>query len=214
MSHPHPKARPIPPHPLFAPESEETVWAGRFAYQILRFRFRRFDGTLSGLLTWELWRRGRAVAILPYDPWTDRVGLIEQFRLPALAAGLDPLLLECPAGLLEPDEDPDEAARRETAEETGLAPDRFARIGEFLLMQGGCDETVTFTAARCRLPEPGTHGDHGLASEQESTRLVVLTAADAFDAVATNGIRNAPTALALLWLQTRHAALRADWSTA
>jgi ADP-ribose pyrophosphatase len=213
MSLPHPKARPIPPHPLFAPHAEETVWAGRFAYQLVHFRFRRFDGAMSGPLTWELWRRGRAVTVLPYDPWADRVGLIEQFRLPALAAGLDPVLLECPAGLLEPDEDQDEAARRETAEETGLSPDRFARIGEFLSMQGGSDETIAFSVGRCRLPEPGTHGDHGLASEHEATRLVVLPAAEAFDAVTTNRIRNAPTAMALLWLQTRHATLRDEWST-
>jgi ADP-ribose pyrophosphatase len=213
MSSAHPKARPIPPHPLFLPESVETVWAGRFAYQLVRFRYRRFDGTLSAPLCWEVWRRGRAVAVLPYDPWADRVGLIEQFRLPALAAGLDPVLLECPAGLFDPEEEAAEvAARRETAEETGLCPDRFLRIGEFLLMQGGSDETVTFFLARCRLPEPGTVAQHGLAAENESTRLIVLPAAEAFAAVSANRIRNAPTALALLWLQTRHATLRQDWT--
>ena len=57
-------------------------------------------------LTWELWRRGRGVAVLPYDPAADAVALIEQFRLPALAAGLPGVMTECAAGLLEPGEDP------------------------------------------------------------------------------------------------------------
>ena len=39
--------------------------------------------------------------LLPYDPVADTVVLIEQFRLPALAAGLDPVLVELPAGLCD-----------------------------------------------------------------------------------------------------------------
>ena len=49
-------------------------------------------------------RRGRAAALLPYDPVKDCVVLIEQYRIPALAAGLDPVLAELPAGLCEEDE--------------------------------------------------------------------------------------------------------------
>ena len=96
----HPKAPPVPPWPGLAGLEDEVVWGQRFALQRVRFRHARFDGTPSGILTWELWRRGQGVVILPYDPVTDRVALIEQFRLPALAAGLPPVMTECPAGLL------------------------------------------------------------------------------------------------------------------
>ena len=82
----HPKAPPIPPWPGVEVLEDRVVWAERFALQRIRFRYTRFDGTPSGTLTWELWRRGQGVVILPYDPATDRVALIEQFRLPALAA--------------------------------------------------------------------------------------------------------------------------------
>ena len=78
----HPKAPPIPRAPGLAVEADEVVYANRFAMQRVRFRYTRFDGSLSGLLTWELWRRGSGVLMLPYDPATDRVALIEQFRLP------------------------------------------------------------------------------------------------------------------------------------
>ena len=77
----------LPSHPDVRIEADQRVWDGRFPLDVVRFRHRRYDGTMSGPRTWELWRRGRAAAVLPYDPIRDAVVLIEQFRLPALAAG-------------------------------------------------------------------------------------------------------------------------------
>ena len=99
MSNVAPAALPL--HPDVSVEAEQRVWDGRFPLDRVRFRYRRFDGSMSGVLTWELWRRGRAAALLPYDPTADAVVLIDQFRLPALAAGLDPVLVEIPAGLAD-----------------------------------------------------------------------------------------------------------------
>src|SRR5262245_53233947 len=109
----HRFAPPIAPTPGLVVEADEVVFSQRFAMQRVRFRYERFDGRLSGPLTWELWRRGRGVLVLPYDPLTDRVALIEQFRLPAHAAGLPGMQKELPAGLLEPEEDPARAGVRE-----------------------------------------------------------------------------------------------------
>src|SRR3954451_1836793 len=107
------KAPLIPPHPGLEVRADEVVWDGRFPLQRVRFTYERFDGSRSGELTWELWRRHAGVAVLPYDPVADAVALIEQFRLPALAAGLDPVMIECPAGLQEVGEVPEQVARRE-----------------------------------------------------------------------------------------------------
>ncbi|MFC3000118.1 NUDIX domain-containing protein [Falsiroseomonas tokyonensis] len=208
----HPKAPPIPPWPGLEVLEDEVVWGQRFALQRVRFRHARFDGTPSGVLTWELWRRGQGVVILPYDPVTDRIALIEQFRLPALAAGLPPVMTECPAGLLEAGEDPEVSGARELAEETGLTARAMAPIGAFLLMQGGCDERVHFLCACVDLSETGAT-THGLATENEETRVMVLPAADVFAMVADNRIQNAPAALALLWLQVNRARLREEWTT-
>lgn len=206
----HPKAPPIPPHPGLEVIEDDVVWAQRFALQRVRFRYRRFDGSPSGILTWEMWRRGQGVVILPWDPVTDRIALIEQFRLPALAAGLQPVMTECPAGLLEAGEDPDASGRRELAEETGLPALGMASIGRFMLMQGGCDEMIHFFCAQVDLS--GTNdGTHGLLSEHEETRVMVVQADDAFRMVAENRIENAPAAMALLWLQVNRARLRAEW---
>lgn len=206
----HPKAPPIPPAPGLEVEADEVVYGQRFAMQRVRFTYARFDGSRSGLLTWELWRRGRGVVILPYDPRADRVALIEQFRLPAHAAGLSPIQTELPAGLLEPEEDPAVAAARELAEEAGLTPRAMAPIGPFLLMPGGCDEVVHFYCA-CVDLAAAAGATHGLAHEHEDTRVVVLDAGAAIRMVAERRVDGAPTALALLWLQVNRARLREEW---
>ena len=204
-------APPVPPHPLYVPESDEVVWAGRFPVQRVRFRYRKRDGSLSGSVTWELLRRGLGTVILPWDPATDRIALIEQFRLPALAAGENPRVTELPAGLVEPGEDPVATARRELREETGLECTRIETIGTYMLVHGSSDERVHFQIAQVSLQE-GTAGVGGLASENEETAMSVVAASEAFAKVAENRIRNAPAALALLWLQVNHARLRAEWT--
>lgn len=208
----HPKAKPIPAHPDVTVLSDEVVWEGRFPLQRIRFRKRRFDGAQSGEQTWELWRRGFAVAVLPWDPWTDRVALIEQFRLPALAAGLPPVMIECPAGLMDEGEDPLEAARRELLEETGLVPDRLAPLGRYILNQGGSDETINLFVARVRLPEPGIVGHHGLADEHEDIRLSVLPAADALAMLDDGRMANATGALCVAGFARRRETLLKDWT--
>ncbi|MFH5923668.1 NUDIX domain-containing protein [Roseomonas xinghualingensis] len=205
------KAPPIPAHPLYVPEVDEVVWDGRFPVQRVRFRYRKRDGSLSGPVTWEVLRRGQGTVILPWDPFTDRIALIEQFRLPALAAGEEPRITELPAGLVEQGEDPTETARRELEEETGLSCTRTEPMGTFLLMQGAADERVHFQLAQVSLKEEASM-TAGLPSENEETLVVVVDAAEAFAMVADNRIRNAPAALALLWLQVNHARLKAEWT--
>lgn len=220
MTHPtipDPKADPrtrLPAHPDVQVESNEVPWVGRFPMQRVRFRHRRFDGAMSGVKTWEMMRRGAAAAVLPYDPVTDQLLLIEQFRLPALAAGFDPVLVELPAGMCDGADTAEQTAHKEMAEETGLAVDRLHRIGSFLLSPGGIDESVTLFAGRLRAPPAGPDGvvgTGGLASEQEDIRIL-LRPADAAIAQALDGaITNIITATALLWFAARRDWLRATF---
>ncbi|WP_424812398.1 NUDIX domain-containing protein [Roseococcus sp. YIM B11640] len=212
MSARPPKAPPISPFPGLEIRADEVVWPGRFPVQRVRFTYERFDGGRSPELTWELWRRGAGVAMLPFDPWADRVALIEQFRLPVHAAGLPPIHTECVAGLLEAGEDPQEAALRETQEEAGLAPDRVEKIGQYMLMQGGCDELMHLHCGRARLPEPETVKNHGLQHEGEDIRLLIMPTARAMAMLDANEIRNATCAMSLFWLRHHHARLRDEWT--
>ena len=203
----------LPAHPDVQCESVDRAWNGRFPLDVIRFRHRRFDGAWSGVRTWELWRRGRAAAVLPYDPLQDAVVLIEQFRLPALAAGLDPVLVEVPAGLRDGTETPEQTIAREALEEMALSPDRLARIGDFILTAGGSDELCTLFVGRVSAPAaPGSiAGIGGIAAENEDIRVRVWSADDAIEAALAGRISNSVAAIALMWLNARRTELRRDW---
>jgi ADP-ribose pyrophosphatase len=84
-------------------------------------------------------------------------------------------------------------------------------MGRFILMQGGCDETVFLYAARVALPPPGEVGHHGLADEHEDIKVLVVPAEEAFAMLDANRIENATTALCLYWLRTHRERLRREW---
>ena len=204
----------LPAHPDVEIVSDRRVWSGRFQLDVVKFKHRRFDRTMSGERTWELFRRGRAAAALPYDPWTDQVVLIEQFRLPALASGLDPVMVELPAGLCDDGEDPAQTVRREAKEEMGLETDLLEPIGDFVLTPGGSDERCTVFAGRVRAPASGPDGlagGGGLLSEHEDIRVRVWPAERAITEAVAGRFPNSVTTIALLWLAAKHESLRARW---
>jgi ADP-ribose pyrophosphatase len=201
-------------HAAFPPAEilERTTLApGRWPLEAIRFRYRRFDGAFSAPQTWTVWRRGQAVAVVPYDPATDRVVLIEQFRLPAHLAGRDPIMLEVPAGLLE-SADPEACARREVVEEAGVELSRIEPIGDYLLTPGGSDETIMLFAGQVAAPPLGVGHVFGLAHEHENIRVTVFDAADAVAAAFDGRVANATTAIALAWLGLNRDRLRRQWA--
>jgi len=195
-------------------ESDETVWDGRFALQRVAFRQRRFDGMFSKRRVWELLRRGRAAAVVPYDPITDMVVVIEQFRLPAYAAGLPGVMTELAAGLTEGMDSAEATIRRESVEEMGLELGEMERIGDFLLTPGGCDELCTLFAGRVTLghiPPDGLLGTQGLPSEDEDIRVRALPAAHVIEQALAGAYPNSVATIGLLWFAARRDWLRAKW---
>lgn len=82
------------------------------------------------------------VGVLALDE-NGNVPLVKQFRYP-----IQKLLLEIPAGKLEPGEDPGEAARRELSEETGCEADEMIYLGYALASPGFCNEALHMYLAR------------------------------------------------------------------
>lgn len=207
----------LPSSPDVQVSTSETVWQGRFPLERIQFRNRRFDGTMSGLRTWELWRRGRAAAFLPYDPVSDTIVLIEQFRLPALAAGLNPVMTELPAGLCDAGEAPEVAIRREAVEEIGIAPRRMHHIGDFLLTPGGSDENCALYVGEIVAPPAGPDGligIGGLHDEEEDIRATLWPLTRGIEAALDGRIANSVATIALLWMAAKRDWLRRDWGFA
>lgn len=82
------------------------------------------------------------VAVLALDE-ADNVALVRQYRYP-----LHGLLLELPAGKLDPGEDHRPAALRELSEETGLEAEELTYLGCLLASPGFCTERLHMYLAR------------------------------------------------------------------
>jgi ADP-ribose pyrophosphatase len=176
-----------------------------------RFRHRLFSGEWSAPRSYDVLRRGQAVAIVLYDPDRDSVVLVEQFRLPALLAGSSPWQLEAAAGVIDTDETPEAVAIRETREETGLG-----LIGEPIVIQrylpsaGGSDESVVLFCGR--VDATLAEGVHGLPEEHEDIRVVVKTLREIEAMLDAGAIENGHTLIALYWLLRHREWLRPLWA--
>lgn len=84
----------------------------------------------------EVVEHGDAVAIVALDE-QQRIMLIKQYRY-----ATDQLLLEIPAGLMEPGEEPLSAAQRELEEETGYCAAQWEELSCFYSSPGFCDERI------------------------------------------------------------------------
>jgi nudix-type nucleoside diphosphatase (YffH/AdpP family) len=127
--------------------------------------------------TREVEDHGSAVGVLPYDPERRVVLMVRMPRGPVLQAGQTDIL-EIPAGLLEPGESPEAAARREAAEETGLNLGALELVGTFWTSPGISTERITlFLAAYHSGDRVGPGG--GLAQEHENISVLELSIQDA-----------------------------------
>jgi ADP-ribose pyrophosphatase len=205
----------VPTKAVAHPDAEIVDAANVFARYLridtFRFRHRLFSGEWSAARSYDVLRRGRAVAIVLYDPDRDSVVLVEQFRLPALLAGSSPWQLEAAAGMIDTDETPEMVAIRETREETGLG-----LIGEPIVIQrylpsaGGSDESVVLFCGRvdCTLAA----GVHGLLEEHEDIRVAVKTLAEIEAMLDAGAIESGHTLIALYWLLRHRDRLQQLWA--
>lgn len=179
----------------------------------IRFRHRLFSGEWGASHTYDVLRRGAAVALVLYDPDRDSVVLIEQFRLPALLAGSSPWQIEIVAGLVDGDETPEDVAVRETREETGLTlTGELVPIQRYLPSCGASDESVHLLCAH--IDASAASGVHGAPEEGEDIRTVVKTVAEIEAMLEAGMIENGHSLIALYWLLRHRDELRRRWCKA
>ena len=188
---------------------QEVPFQGYFRIDRYRLRHRKFEGGWTEPLSREVFERGHAAAVLLYDPARDTVVLIEQFRIGAYTAELEPWLIETVAGIIEPGEQAEEVVRREAREEAGCEVTDLRPIGTYLMTPGGSSETIAFFCGR--VDSAGAGGIHGLAHEGEDIRVVVLTSDEALARLEAGEIINANAVLPLQWLALNRVRLKQLW---
>ncbi|MBL4851079.1 MAG: NUDIX domain-containing protein [Gammaproteobacteria bacterium] len=185
------------------------AYAGYFRIDAYQLRHKRFDGGWSEARDFELFERGHSVAVLPYDPQTDQVVLIEQFRMGAIASD-SAWLLEIIAGMVEDGESHEDTVRREAVEEACCDLTTLESISNVYVSPGGSSETCQIYCGKVDISTI-KHDYAGLADEGEDIRIHITSYDEAIAALNTGKICSAPAMIGLQWLQLNRARLRQQW---
>ena len=116
---------------------------------------------------------------------------------PSLQSETGQALLEIPAGTLEPNEPPADTARRELAEEVGLAAATWTEGPRFYTAPGFCTELMHLYLAT-DLSEQHADGD-----DDEQLEPSWMTLPDALAAIDDGRLMDAKTIAAIGWLARR-----------
>lgn len=191
--------------------SKTKCFEGFFRVYKFRLRHSLFAGGVSQPISRELFARGHAVAMLPYDPRRDEVVMIEQFRIGALEHPRGAWLTEIVAGMIAAGEDETDVARRESLEEAGCEVEALEPIFHtWYPSPGGCDETIRLYCGKVN--SEGVGGVHGLVHEGEDIRVFSLPFTEAWKLLESGQVNSAAPIIALQWLAMNRERLRKIWA--
>ncbi len=188
-------------------------WAtheGFFRLDKYRLRHSLFGGGMSREMSRELFERGHAVAMLPYDPVRDELVLLEQFRIGAIHGPGSPWLTEIVAGMIGEGESAADVARREAMEEAGCEIGELIPISRYYVSPGGTSETIELYCGIVDVDRV-TEGVYGLAEENEDIRVFTVSFDEAVAWLDSGRINSAAPIIALQWLMMNRQPLRQQY---
>lgn len=127
-----------------------------------------------------------AACIVPLTKEED-VLFVRQYRYP-----FSKVMLELPAGKLEPGQEPLDNAIRELKEETGAVAENYIHLGSICVSPGYCDETIHIYC--CKISDIGAQK----LDEDEFLNIEKISLNKAFKMVMYNEIDDAKTQIAIL----------------
>ncbi len=188
---------------------KESIYNGFFKLTGIQLQHDLFAGGQSRVLTRELLDRGQAIAVLPYDPVSDELVLIEQFRIGAGEDKNGPWMMEIIAGYQEPGESAEEVAYREAHEEAGCEVTELLPMYKYYSSPGGSNEQIQIFLGRTQ--SSGIEGIHGLDEEGEDIKVHVMKCQQAFDWLDDGRIDSAAPIIALQWFRLHRESIRSEW---
>lgn len=188
---------------------KNVCYQGFFRLEKYHLRHRLFSGEWSALLTREMFERGHAAAVLPYDPVRDEIVMVEQFRPGAIDAPGGPWLLEIVAGMIETGETAEAVVKRESIEESGCIVTDLIPLYDFLVSPGGTTERIALFCGR--VDAASADGIHGVNEEGEDIKVHVVTFDTAMALLKSQKITAASAIIALQWLALNRGEVRARW---
>ena len=194
--------------------SKQCRYQGFFKIDEYQLRHKLYRGGDSKTLKREIFERGDAVVLIPYDVENDNVVFVSQFRVGALRLAEEnqhqsPWLLEFVAGMFNENENPIDVAIREAKEEANIivSADNVRPIMQYLSSPGGTSENIhLYLGLVNSLDENGNAiaGCYGLEEEGEDILVTVMSREKALQLLAQGKINNAATVIGLQWLQLNY----------
>jgi ADP-ribose pyrophosphatase len=181
---------------------EQRLYDGFFTLHQVTLRVERYDGGMSAPMTRLLFERGDAVAVLPFDPQTRQVLLVQQFRYPAWVRGGPGWLWETIAGMHDAGRTVEEIARNEAMEEAGYVLGPLRPIMTFYPSPGACSERIHLYVAPVT-PAGRVASGGGLPEHGEDIRVRAFSLDEALGMAEDGRIMDAKTIIALQHL-ARH----------
>ncbi|AOG10276.1 MULTISPECIES: NUDIX domain-containing protein [unclassified Agrobacterium] len=176
---------------------DKTLWKGWSHLRGITFDFFR-EGRAPHRLSWEVFERRNASAILLHNVERDTVTLVRQLRIAAHLSGEYPYLLEVPAGFIDDGETALQAALREAQEETGFKIATATPAFAAFMSPGSVTEKLHgFYAAVTDADRIAAGG--GLDDEQEDLEVIELSFSEALEMVEAGEIIDAKTIMLLQW---------------
>jgi nudix-type nucleoside diphosphatase (YffH/AdpP family) len=161
-----------------------------YTLKSVRFEYRRANGEWQ-TQSREIFDRGNAATLLPYNLATRTVVLVRQFRYPPYVNGHDDLMIEAAAGMLD-DASPETRIRAEAEEETGYRLGEVRKIFEAFMSPGAVTEKLHFFVAEYEASmRVGAGG--GIADEGEDIEVLELPIDSALAMIADGRIADAKT---------------------
>ncbi|MET1218305.1 MAG: NUDIX domain-containing protein [Glaciecola sp.] len=174
---------------------QHTLYSGFFKMEQYTLQHKLFAGGWSKPIVREMFERGHAVALLPYDPVTDEFVLIQQFRLGAMATSDSPWLVEVIAGMIDPGFDAEVVCHKEAEEEAGIALYDVVEVCSYLSSPGGTTERLRCFIAKTDSTQ--ADGIHGVESESEDIKVLRVPRCEAKKWLETGVIDNAAAIILL-----------------
>ncbi|MCP5003286.1 MAG: NUDIX hydrolase [Planctomycetes bacterium] len=179
-------------------KNQDRVYDNIFKVDVATIQHEKFDGSMSKEIMRLNFNRGNTVSVLLYNPETESVILVKQFRYPAYVNDGSGWLLECVAGIIDNGET--SVAKKEVLEETGFKVDKLVYLTQVFPSPGGCSEKISLYLAYVDAKDK-VKGDNYMGVGNEDICVVEVPFNETLDMIKRGEINDAKTIISLFLLR-------------
>ena len=162
-----------------------------------------FNNGTSKRLSFEMYGKSDGIAVLLYNPKTNKVVLSKQFRAPVYNHGIqNGFLVEVVGGAIDKNESPEKAAIRETEEEVGYKIQTVEKVSTVFLSPGIVNEKVHLFVGEYS-EDHKTENGGGVVAEDEEIEVLEIDFIEALKMIDNQEIIDARTIMLLQYVQLK-----------